>query len=198
MSNVPMSNPEMMLAYHDPFPTARGGCIQLRSGRIVACSGCGFNYSADAAMSWCEPYEGQYVNGEKPMLQNLVELGNDILGATERRMPEGVPHTKANLAYKKLAFTTSSDMGKTWSEPNMMTNIPLPAHAWCNTLFRTSRGRIIQPCYMSLRQHTPNDRWPLQGAWDSNGKFVSTGAHYYDPAFCTSYVLYSDDDGETC
>ncbi len=197
MSNVPMSNPEMMLAYHEPFPTARGGCIQLRSGRIIACSGCGFNYSDDAAMSWCEPYEGQYVNGEKPMLQNLVELGNDILGATERRMPDGVPHTKANLAYKKLAFTTSSDMGKTWSEPNMMTNIPLPAHAWCNTLFRTSRGRIIQPCYMSLRQSTPNDRWPLQGAWDSNGKFVSTGAHYYDPAFCTSYVLYSDDDGET-
>ena len=79
----------------------------------------------------------------------------------------------------------------------MMTEIPLPGHMWQNTIFRTSKGQIIQPCYFALRQTTPNDRWPLQGAWDADGKFVGTGAHYYDPAFYTSYVLYSDDNGQT-
>ena len=43
------------------------------------------------------------------MLQNLVELEDGVLGATERRLPEGV----ADRKYSKLAFSTSSDMGKT-------------------------------------------------------------------------------------
>ncbi len=193
MSNVPMSNPEMMLACHEPFATSRGACITLRSGRVISCSGCGFTYSDDDAMTWCEPYEAQYSNGEQPKFMNLIELEDDVLGATELRVPEGV----TSKMYRKHYFTSSSDMGRTWSEPKMMTNIPLPGHMWQNTLFRTSRGRIIQPCYLALRQTTPNDHWPVQGAWDSEGKFVGTGAHYYDPAFCTSYVLYSDDNGQT-
>ena len=193
MSNVPMSNPEMMLTCHEPFPTSRGATIQMRSGRVISCAGCGFTYSDDAAMTWCEPYEGRYVNGEIPMLQNLVELADGILGATERRLPEGV----TNRAYRKLYFTTSEDMGKTWSKPKMMTPIPLPGHMWQNTLFRTSKGRIIQPAYFGLRQKCADDCWPLQGAWDANGSFTGTGAHYYDPAFCTCYVLYSDDNGQT-
>ena len=196
MSNVPMSNPEMMLTCHEPFPTARGATIQLGSGRVISCSGCGFTYSDDAGMTWCDHYEGRYVNGETPKLQDLVELEDGILGATEPRFADGV----TDYAYTQPAFTTSEDMGRTWSEPKMMTKIPLPGQMYLNTLFRTSRGRIIQPTQFGVRQHCADDWWPRMGdlgGWDASGRFVSTGAHYYDPAFCSCYVLYSDDNGQT-
>lgn len=114
MSNVPMSNPELMLACVQPFGFGRGACIQLKSGRVLACAGCGFGYSDDGGLTWCEPYEGRYVNGDMPMLPNLVELVDGTLGAMHRRRRPGSKHPSAN----QLVFTTSADLGAPGRRPS--------------------------------------------------------------------------------
>ncbi len=193
MSNVPMSNPELMLACHEPFGFSRGGCIQLKSGRVLACAGRGFSYSDDGGMTWCQPYEGWYHNGESPALQNLVELADGSIGALDRRARPGSRMPGKN----QLVFTTSKDLGRTWSQPRPMSEEPLPGHTFQNALFRTSSGRIIQPCYFAIGPaKEPNVHRPYLGGW-ADGEWVSCEAHHYDPAFLSCYVLFSDDEGQT-
>lgn len=66
---------------------------------------------------------------------------------------------------------------------------------------RTSKGRIILPCYLwfGLRGNSYSEaalRRPLVGGF-ADGDWVSAEAHYYDADFSSSYVLYSDDEGQT-
>ena len=193
MSHVPMSNPEMMIACIEPFPFSRGACIQLKSGRVVACSGCGFGYSDDAGLTWCEPYEGAYGNGEKPKLMNLVELESGGIGATQTHVYPGAP---SNL-HRQIYFTVTQDLGRTWSDPRAMSLVRLPMHTFQNAMIRTSRGRIIQPVYSAVGQgsyHSEEARFP--GGY-VDGEWVGTDAHYYDTHFGCAMVLYSDDDGRT-
>ncbi len=193
MSNVPMSNPEMMITCVEPFALSRGACIQLKSGRVVACSGSGFGYSDDAGLTWCEPYEGVYGNGEKPKLMNLVELDGGALGATQIHAYPGAPATY----HRQIYFTVTQDLGRTWSDPRAMSPVRLPMLTFQNAMIRTSRGRIIQPIYTAIGQgsyHSEEDRFP--GGY-IDGEWVGTDAHYYDTHFCAAMVLYSDDDGRT-
>ena len=74
--NVPMSNPELMLACHQPFGLARGACIVLSSGRVLACSGAAMGYSDDGGITWCEFYEGRHADGSLPKPINMVELAD--------------------------------------------------------------------------------------------------------------------------
>ena len=195
MSNVPMSDPELMLACHQPFAYGRGACIGLRSGRIVACAGRSFGYSDDGGLTWSEPIETSYPNGDVPRFANLVELSDGNLGGVDfRNQPSNAPY-----AYKTEAhFSVSEDLGKSWSEPKpMLPGYRLPATAFQNALIRTSGGRLLQPVYFAIGQ----DRWhqpgaPFAGGW-VDGEFTTTDAHYYDPHFGACYVIYSDDEGRT-
>ncbi len=145
-------------------------------------------------MAWCPPYEGRYVDGSLPKLQNLVDLGDGRIGGTEIR-----PLPGAVIRYHRyMGWTTSNDMGKTWSEPRQMGAVMIPAHAFQNVLLRLSSGRILLPCYFGVGQkNKPDEPRPLLGTWDGSGAFVGTEAHHYDPSFSSCYVLYSDDNGET-
>ena len=71
-------------------------------------------------------------------------------------------------------------------------------HILQDVLLRTSSGRLVLPVYMSLGQGTgPNDSTPPKPGRLVNGQWVGVSAHYFDPHFTASYVMYSDDDGRT-
>ncbi len=193
MSNVPMSNPELMLACHEPFPLSRGACIQLKSGRVLACAGRGFGYSDDAGMTWCEPYEGRYPDGTATALQHLIELADGTIGGVERRLRPGSRIPSKN----QLTFAISRDLGRTWSDPRPMTDEPLPGYMFQNAILRLSSGRIVLPCYLGVTSlHELSEIHTNTGGW-ADGQWVSTEAHYYDPGFLSCYVLFSDDEGKT-
>ncbi len=194
MNHVPMSRPEEMLACHKPFLLTRGGCIALRSGRVLCGSAGLFGYSDDGGMTWCEPYEGTYGDGTRAKIDNLVELTNGSLGGVEIRSRPGAPVPTYET---EALFTVSKDLGKTWSEPMQMSEMRLRASAFCNALMRTSSGRIILPMQFGLGRDSWHKRGaPFLGGY-VDGEFTTTDAHYYDPHFGACYVLYSDDEGRT-
>ena len=205
MNNVPMSNPEMMLACHKPFTHTRGACIALRSGRIAVCSGKSLGYSDDGGMTWSDPMESLYPDGEAPNIANLVELSDGTLGGVAFRSGSNYRHDleptyndPAGLHKTQGYFSVLEDWGKTWSAPApMLPGYPMPATAFQNALIRTSSGRLLQPVYFAIgkgRWHQPGA--PFAGGW-ADGEFTTTDAHYYDPHFGGSYVIYSDDEGKS-
>ena len=65
-------------------------------------------------------------------------------------------------------------------------------------LLSTSSGRIVLPVYIHLTHpRGPNNESPPFYGKLVNNQWVSTAAHFSDPAFCAVYVAYSDDDGRT-
>ena len=70
MSNVPMTRPEQMLAFHDgQFPG--NSFAGLEGGRILFSNGTHFSVSADGGVTWSEPYEGLDENGDPLTLKEL-------------------------------------------------------------------------------------------------------------------------------
>ena len=192
--NVPMSNPELMLACHQPFGLARGACIVLSSGRVLASSGAGVGYSDDDGITWCEPYEGRYADGSLPKLMNLVELADGVIGAVELRKRE-----TSGVFYNEhyIAFLRSEDMGKTWSDGELITDAGRRAYPFQNALLRISSGRLILPVYAQYGwgKPPPDERIITGGYLD--GEWVATGAHCHEATIGICYVLYSDDNGDT-
>ena len=197
-----MSNPELMLACHDTFALGRGGCIPLKSGRILAVSGSGVAYSDDGAMTWCEPYEGVYANGGRPMIQNLVELADGTIAGIDF-CARPVPRSKKKGLAPEAFLTVTEDLGRTWSEPRpinddgMRSSCGNSETAFTNAIMRTSSGRIILPLHHAIgKEGWHQTGTPFVGGY-VDGEFTSTDAHFYDPHFGACYVIYSDDEGQT-
>lgn len=194
MSNVPMTRPEEALAIHEQQYFHSLTFTGLDDGRILLSNGKEFRYSEDGAISWGEPFMGEVAEG--PPLEGscacLVNLSGDALGlATMRQRPGSQSSNDTEMSFRR-----SEDQGRTWSAPTVM-NTGLRAHAYQDTLLRTESGRIILPVYFGVGQGTwHHEEAPFVGSY-VNGNFVSTDAHFFDPHFEVSYVLYSDDEGET-
>ena len=71
----------------------------------------------------------------------------------------------------------------------------------CITFLRTQSGRLILPVYFGIGQGRAPTGWHHEAAGFvggyMNGNFISCDAHFVDPHFGASYVLYSDDEGKT-
>jgi len=191
-----MSNPELMLACHDTFALARGGCIPLKSGRILAVSGSGAAYSDDGAMTWCEPYEGVYTNGGRPKIQNLVELADGTIAGIDF-CARPVPRSKKKGLAPEAFLTVTEDLGRTWSEPRPINDDGMRSSAFTNAIMRTSSGRIILPLHHAIgKEGWHQTGTPFVGGY-VDGEYTTTDAHFYDPHFGACYVIYSDDEGQT-
>ena len=195
MSNVPMTRPEEMLAFHDGYFGGES-FLGLEGERILFSSGTHFSISSDGGTTWSEPYQGVDEKGEsfEGACVSLVNLSGGAIGMATRRVRPG----SVNTVYEsEMVFRTSEDEGKTWSPVTVMNQCLLRAHGLHDTMIRTSSGRIILPVYFGIGQGGFHQEGaPFPGAY-LNGNFVSTSAHFFDPHFCASYVLYSDDEGKT-
>ena len=189
--DVPMTRPHELLAVHENF--GKAGFVALEGGRILACATRGFTYSDDGGLTWSEGYEGTRADGEKVGSANLVRLPGNAIGCVQRRtMPGATAPGEA-----ECLFSTSDDQGRTWSDPVLMNQGHQRAHPFKGSTIRTRSGRIIQPVYHRMGQGSwHHEEAPFVGGF-VNGRFVSTDAHFFDPHFAASYVLYSDDDGRT-
>ena len=192
MSNVPMTRPEEALAIHDMRCGHGATWVGLEGGRILMSAG-QFTVSDDGGITWGEWYPGLDENGDGVSGPCLVSLAGGAIGMASMRRRPGAE----NPYETEMLFRRSEDEGKTWSPPVVMNQCLLRAHALQDTMIRTESGRIILPVYCGLGQGIFHQEGaPFVGGY-LNGNFISTDAHFYDPHFSVSYVLYSDDEGET-
>ena len=194
MSNVPMTRPEEMLAFHDGKFTGNA-FVGLEGGRVLFSNGTHFSVSADGGVTWSEPYPGLDENGDPLTLTNcsMVNLSGGAIGMATKRTRPGT----TRLYESQMVFRRSEDEGRTWSALTLMNHWMLAAHALNDTMIRTQSGRILLPVYFGIGQGGFHQEGaPFPGGY-VDGVFVSTSAHFYDPHFTASYVIYSDDEGET-
>ena len=149
MSNIPMTRPEQMLAFHDgQFPGK--SFAGLEGGRILFSNGTHFSVSADGGVTWGEPYEGLDENGDPLTLKNcsLVQLSGGAIGMATKRIRPGT----SRLYESQMVFRRSEDEGRTWSPLTLMNHWMLAAHALNDTMIRTQSGRIMLPVYFGIGQ----------------------------------------------
>ena len=191
-TDVPMTRPEELLASHDNF-IRKPALVQLDSGRILAARGV-FAYSDDGGLTWCEPFQASSTDDESIGMSGLIQLDGGLIGGVAGRRR---PRSNTQSANAECVFWISEDGGRTWIDPRLMNDGHQGAYVFQDTLIRTSSGRIIQPVYCGMGQgNWHHDEAPFAGGY-INGRFVSTDAHFFDPHFFGSYVLYSDDEGKT-
>ena len=194
MSNVPMTRPDEMLAFHDGQLNGHA-FLGLDGGRILFSNGTHFSVSPDGGATWSQPYPGRDENGDPLTLGNasLVHLAGGAIGMATKRTRPGT----SRIYESQMVFRRSQDEGRTWSPLTLMNHWMLAAHALNDTMIRTHSGRIILPVYFGIGQGGFHQEGaPFPGGY-LNGNFVSTSAHFFDPHFTASYVIYSDDEGET-
>ena len=188
MTNVPMTRPDAALAIHNTCHGHGVSWTLFDCGHIVLSAGTGLSISDDGGLTWSESYRGKNDNGEEVNgIVSLVKLDGKAIGAT------------CTGASGKLCFCKSTDEGHTWSQPGLI-NPGSPAYSLQDTLLRTSSGRLICPVYMAIGQtigfSSHHEQAPFVGGY-LNGSFVSSDAHFYDPRFSSSFIYYSDDEGQT-
>jgi len=193
-TDVPMSNPDMMLAQHKQKGGHSVTWVELDDGRILRTGG-GFFYSEDGGVTWGERFIPKDDKGEDLMCgsPSLVDLGGGAIGLAYGYKP---PDRKNNYHVESY-FRRSEDGGQTWSAPVRINPDGPPVHALQDVLLRTSSGRLIFPTYLCIGQgNFRREDAPFVGGY-VNGHFVSTDAHFFDPHFGASVVFYSDDEGQT-
>ena len=199
MSNVPMTRPEDTIAVHDQNYGHSVAFAELATGRLLLCGGGEFSYSDDGGVTWSRPFKGKNEKGEifSPSDPSMVRLTGGVIGLSYlRKKPDAITRYES-----QMMFVTSEDECKTWSSPVVMNQCLKPAHAYQDTLIRTESGRLIQPVYFKITQGREPASWhheeaPFVGGY-LNGNFISSDAHFLDPGFLASYVLYSDDEGKS-
>ncbi len=194
MNNIPMTRAEQMLAFHDG-QFGGNAFLGLEGGGILFSNGTHFSISADGGITWGEPYPGMDEKGEPLTAGNasLVNLSGGAIGMATWRIRPG----SSRIYESQMVFRRSEDGGKSWSPLTLMNHWMLGAHALSDTMIRTESGRLILPVYFGIGQGGFHQEGaPFPGAY-LNGNFVSTSAHFFDPHFTASYVMYSDDEGRS-
>jgi hypothetical protein len=150
--------------------------------------------SRDGGKSWSKGVEARDAGGEViggHDTNSLIRLDGNAIGYVNRtRNRSGAPDY--------LRFWRSDDDGKTWRKPVRMG--PAVDHeVTCihDGFVRTASGRIILPVYGRMELAAdPAEPRPEIGAFLHN-QWIRIAVHEYDSRFSWSYVLYSDDQGET-
>ena len=194
LTNVPMTNPDALLAVHEQSYGHSVSWTELPGGRVLLSSAGTLSVSDDDGLSWSEPYVGDDGHGEplQAPANSLVTLGDGNIGITY-----GIrTGADTNRYGRRVCFRRSDDEGRTWSAA-VVVNPDQSAYSYQDVLLRTGSGRLIMPLYTSLGQGKFHQQGaPFVGGY-VGGRFVSTDAHFYDTHFAAVSVYYSDDEGQT-
>ena len=194
--DVPMTRPGEMLAEHNTNFFHSSTWVELEGGRVLHAAGTDFTTSDDGGITWSKPFKRGDTQGNPVGGRNLslVKLAGAGIGLAARIYDR----TAGSMDPDRMIFWRSEDGGKTWQPPIRITPPGLPSVAYQDVLLRTASGRIILPLYIYFGQPVGpnNESLPFFGKLVRN-QWVSTSAHFSDPAFTAVYVAYSDDDGRT-
>ena len=184
-----MTRPHEALAIHEFDYGHSASIVERRDGSLLLVAWA-TSVSEDRGLTWSAPTPCVDVNGDPMPCNAAVRLEGDGIGTA------GLCPGARKEEYE-IRFWRSPDGGETWEAPVLASPPGFPAHMLQDAAIRTASGRILLPLYCCLGQ----------GAWRAEdapfpgslykGQFVTTDAHYYDPHFGGSYVVYSDDDGRT-
>ena len=155
-SFIPLKDGSLLLLYgahSKPGDWDRGEIRQIRS--------------RDGGKTWSEP-ETVYSDPKRSLFQcSLARLPSGDLGLTHSSLANGTDAIKV--------FRRSSDEGKTWSEPIVISD---KGHAYTtgpwDKLYVLESGRVLALLHCNLKPNTTKQGGPLG-----------------------SYAVYSDDDGKT-
>jgi lysophospholipase L1-like esterase len=155
-SFIPLKDGSLLLLYgahSKPGDWDRGQIRQIRS--------------RDGGKTWSEP-ETVFSDPKRSLFQcSLARLPSGDLGLTHSSLANGTDAIKV--------FRRSSDEGKTWSEPIVISD---KAHAYTtgpwDKLYVLESGRVLTLLHCNLKPNTTKQGGPLG-----------------------SYAVYSDDDGKT-
>jgi hypothetical protein len=155
-SFIPLKDGSLLLLYgahSKPGDWDRGEIRQIRS--------------RDGGKTWSEP-ETVFSDHKRSLFQcSLARLPSGDLGLTHSSLANGTDAIKV--------FRRSSDEGKTWSEPIVISD---KAHAYTtgpwDKLYVLESGRVLALLHCNLKPNTTKQGGPLG-----------------------SYAVYSDDDGKT-
>lgn len=195
MSNVPMSNPELALAVYEEHHSHNSTFAQLDDGRILRMTLPDYQLmtSEDGGLSWSEGRICHDTNGEQvggPAFSMAKLSGKNSIGLAAV-LPGKWGYTAVTM------FWRSDDAGQTWTPPVQMNQPWYPGGPFPNSLIRLESGRLVLPVAAGFGQGgTRASHMPFPGGY-MNGQYISTDAHFFDPHFAASYVLYSDDEGQT-
>jgi hypothetical protein len=119
VSNIPMTNPGLVLATHEQNYGHSVNFLELPDGRILMNVGKEFRISNDSGMTWSEAFVGRDENGQPLDLGSmsaLVRLSGKSIGAAHARPMPGRSTTRE----WEMLFRHSEDTGKIWSAPVVM------------------------------------------------------------------------------
>ena len=140
--------------------------------------------SEDNARTWSQAWEMKDEKGERiwGLHHTELRLRSGKLGLVCSEMWHPYGH-RGRDAGRGMMFRTSSDEGRTWSEPTVMY---LEFALWCGGhALILSTGRILAPVFKWIS--------PLSGNEAESWASCVEGT----PSFSYSFVLYSDDEGKT-
>ena len=87
MTNVPMTNPEGMLALHEEDYGHSSSYVELENGDILHGVSCGRRTSADGGLTWSELFRHQTTEGDWVVSSGLVRLSGSGNGGLVRLPP---------------------------------------------------------------------------------------------------------------
>ena len=170
--------------------------VTLKDGTLLAVRGRECYTSSDGGKKWQGPKP--IVPDPKMGITSIIRLNSGKLGVSLLRV-EGIPnvgHDKDNFRKMFLCFSSSSDEGKTWSEPVRMNHYNADGRPHVDTLIQTKKGRLILPVRMGF---TASDKLRAKaGAYGMvEGKRRRVGGHTTYPEIDITFCYLSDDEGKT-
>ena len=175
----PVRSPEIVRATEEARRNGEASFIPLKDGSLLLLYGAHSKpgdwdrgeirqiRSRDGGKTWSEP-ETVFSDPKRSLFQcSLARLPSGDLGLTHSSLANGTDAIKV--------FRRSSDEGKTWSEPIVISD---KAHAYTtgpwDKLYVLESGRLLALLHCNLKPNTTKQGGPLG-----------------------SYAVYSDDDGKT-
>ena len=177
-------------------PVSNGSLVALKDGRLMMMGGgTRVSYSKDGGRTWtdAEPYsiDGQELGGAGDPT-SLIRLKSGKLALIYGRNTDVVGAPPGD----DLFYRTSMDDGETWSEEQRINAPGVTASPYHDTLTQLDSGRLVLPVrWLISGRYTDSAE---AGAWGTfQGIPYKVEGHGHVPEMDTTFVYFSDDEGET-
>lgn len=177
-------------------PLGRGGMVELRDGRLMmVAAGLSASYSGDGGRTWSEPSpvlaEGVRIQGALDPV-GLLRLKSGALALLYGQDAQQVGSPPGH----NLFLRKSRDEGKTWSR-EIRINVPgVTASPYHDTLVQLDNGRLLLPVRWFIAGRYPELKGAGAFGLFRGGRFQIQG-HGHIPEMDTTFVYFSDDEGDT-
>ena len=168
--------------------------VTLKDGTILAVRGDQARSSTDGGQTWTRPQP--FIAHRKMGIKAILRLNSGKLGVVLVRVG-GIPNVgydAENFREITVAFATSTDEGKTWSDAVRMNRYNTDGAPHVDTLIQTHTGRLILPVRIGFTASTKVS----SGAYGIvDGVRRKIAGHTTYPEIDVAFCYLSDDEGRT-